>query len=261
MSAMAMPPLAVPPLALVMPMAGRGSRFARNGEPLPKPLIDLSGRPFFWWAVESVRRYAPLRELMFVVLEEHCREFELDRQILGFFPEANILRLPEVTSGAAETARVGVEALRADGPIAINDCDHAFLCPNLGAFAEQTAASAAGALLCFRSASPAYSYAVLGPDGRVTNTVEKQVVSPFAIAGCYLFASRERFLRAYEKYSVSCPYSELFISGLYNTLIAEGERILAVEMLRHCTFGTPAELARADLGGIAEKLLPGHVMS
>jgi dTDP-glucose pyrophosphorylase len=248
-------------LALIMPMAGRGSRFARNGEPLPKPLIDLSGRPFFWWAVESVRRYAPLRELIFVILEEHCREFALDRRILGFFPEAHIVRLPEVTSGAAATARVGVEALRTDGPIAINDCDHAFLCPTLGAFAEQTAATAAGSLLCFRSDSPAYSYAALGPDGSVTNTVEKQVVSPFAIAGCYLFAGRGRFLDAYEKYSATCPYNELFISGLYNTLIADGERILALEMMRHCTFGTPEELARADLSAIAEKLMSKDVTS
>src|SRR5882724_2770703 len=141
------------PPALVMPMAGRGSRFVRNGEPLPKPLIDLSGRPFFWWAVQSVRKFSPLRELLFVVLEEHCQEFGLDRRILGFFPEASILRLPEVTSGAAETARLGIEALRADGPIAINDCDHAFLCPSLAAFAERTATAAAGSLLCFRSNS------------------------------------------------------------------------------------------------------------
>jgi len=249
------------PPALIMPMAGRGSRFARNGEPLPKPLIDLSGRPFFWWAVQSVRKFSPLRELLFVVLEEHCQEFGLDRRILGFFPAASILRLPEVTSGAAETARLGIEALRADGPIAINDCDHAFLCPSLAAFAERTATAAAGSLLCFRSNSPAYSYAMLGPDGSVTNTVEKQVVSPYAIAGCYLFASRGRFLRAYEKYSASCPYNELFISGLYNTLIADGERILAFELTRHCTFGTPEELARADLSGIAEKLIPDAVSS
>jgi dTDP-glucose pyrophosphorylase len=238
-----------------MPMAGRGSRFARNGELLPKPLITLSGRPFFWWAVQSVRRYAGIRELMFVVLEEHCRDFGLDRRILDLFPEANLLRLPEVTSGAAQTARLGVEALRSDGPIAINDCDHAFICPPLAAFAAQTASSAAGALLCFRSDSAAYSYAQLGPDGGVTRTVEKQVVSPLAIAGCYLFADRERFVRAYDIYRATCPYDELFISGLYNTMIAAGARVLAFELLRHCSFGTPEELARADLGGIEPHLL------
>jgi dTDP-glucose pyrophosphorylase len=246
---------ATPALALVMPMAGRGSRFARNGELLPKPLIRLSGRPFFWWAVQSVRRYAGIRELMFVVLEEHCREFGLDRRILELFPEANLLRLSDVTSGAAQTARLGVEALRSDGPIAINDCDHAFICPTLAEFAAQTASSAAGALLCFRSDSAAYSYAQLGPDGGVARTVEKQVVSPLAIAGCYLFADRERFVRAYDIYRATCPYDELFISGLYNTMIAAGARVLAFELLRHCSFGTPEELARADLRGLEPHLL------
>src|SRR4029079_9269418 len=43
-------------VALVMPMAGRGSRFVRAGRAEPKPLIDVAGRPAFWWAAESVRR-------------------------------------------------------------------------------------------------------------------------------------------------------------------------------------------------------------
>ncbi|MDP9412820.1 MAG: hypothetical protein M3Q08_01745 [Pseudomonadota bacterium] len=39
-------------LAMVMPMAGRGSRFAREGILQPKPLVDLGGKPFFWWATD-----------------------------------------------------------------------------------------------------------------------------------------------------------------------------------------------------------------
>lgn len=34
------------PVAMIMPMAGRGSRFAAEGETLPKPLIELHERPF-----------------------------------------------------------------------------------------------------------------------------------------------------------------------------------------------------------------------
>ena len=52
-------------LSLVMPMAGRGSRFA-GVEALPKPLIELGGKPFFWWAVESVKRLGIVDEMVFV---------------------------------------------------------------------------------------------------------------------------------------------------------------------------------------------------
>lgn len=30
-----------------MPMAGAGSRFYKNGYTLPKPLIEIAGKPFF----------------------------------------------------------------------------------------------------------------------------------------------------------------------------------------------------------------------
>lgn len=32
---------------LVIPMAGRGSRFSKQGYTLPKPLVELDGKPFF----------------------------------------------------------------------------------------------------------------------------------------------------------------------------------------------------------------------
>lgn len=231
---------------MVMPMAGRGSRFAREGCAIPKPLVELSGRPFFWWATESVRRAARVREMVFVVLEEHERDFGAGERVRHFYPDAVIVALPEMTSGAAETAAIGLRALRSSGPVVVNDSDHAFACPDFGPLVDRLGSDLDGALLCFRSDSPAYSYAQLGDDGRVTGTVEKRVVSPYAIAGCYLFAAPDLFLAAYEDYRLSCPYDELFVSGIYNSLIASGGRIGKMVAARHVSFGTPEELARVD---------------
>jgi dTDP-glucose pyrophosphorylase len=231
-------------LALVMPMAGRGSRFAKAGRATPKPLIDLAGRPFFWWAIESVRRSVRLRELVCVVLDEHVREFAIDRRITDLFPEARIVALPEVTGGAAETAVRGLEALAGGGPVAINDSDHAFWCPELPDAAAALEAGLDAALLCFGSTDPAYSYVELDTAGAVRGTVEKQVVSPYAIAGCYLFSDRSVFEAAYRDYRRDCAYDELFVSGIYNRLIAGGGTVGRYLARRHLSFGTPAELAR-----------------
>ena len=35
-------------LQIVIPMAGRGSRFANAGYTTPKPLIPVGGRPMVW---------------------------------------------------------------------------------------------------------------------------------------------------------------------------------------------------------------------
>lgn len=227
-------------------MAGRGSRFARQGVVQPKPLVDLAGKPFFWWATESVRRMVPVREMVFVVLEEHVRAFAIDERICAFYPTARIVALPEVTSGAAETAAIGLRALATAGPVAINDSDHAFLSPELADTADQLCAGLDAALLCFKSESPAYSYVELGEGERVIGTVEKRVVSPYAIAGCYLFSDPSLFLSLYEEYRLDCPYDELFVSGVYNRLAQSGGRIGKIVAARHISFGTPEELARVD---------------
>ena len=233
-------------IALVMPMAGRGSRFVAHGIMEPKPLIELKGRPFFWWAVESVRRMTTVREMVFVVLDEHCEQFNIHNRITDLYPDAQIVKITDVTSGAAETAQLGLAAVRSDGPVAINDCDHAFICHDIQGASSSLMSTASGALLCFRSNSSAYSYIKLGSAGEIIGTVEKEVVSPYAIAGCYLFSSPAVFTELYESYRITCPYNELFISGLYDLLIERGETVLKLEAEQHCSFGTPEELSGVD---------------
>lgn len=232
------------PLAMVMPMAGRGSRFSSGGAELPKPLIDLCGKPFFWWATESVRRIAPLAEMIFVVLDEHVRRFAIDAVVRQHYPDASVVALADVTEGAAETAARGLAALEGAGPVAICDSDHAFACGDAGPLVESLGRGVDAALFCFESNDPAYSYVRLDPDGAVVGTVEKQAVSPLAIAGCYLFASPHTFLDAYRSYRLDCPYDEHFVSGVYDRLIASGGQVGKHLLASHVSFGTPAELAR-----------------
>src|SRR5690242_13687930 len=153
-------------IALVMPMAGQGSRFVRAGRTEPKPLIDIAGRPAFWWAVESVRRAVAVREMVFVVLAEHVRTFAIDQRIRESYPTARVVTVPALTGGAAETAAVGVASIGREGPIAINDCDHAFVAGGaLQELAHALTSGANGALVGFRARSPGYSYVALDSAG------------------------------------------------------------------------------------------------
>ena len=73
-----------------------------------------------------------------------------------------------------------------------------------------------------RANSPNYSYVRLDESNQITGTVEKQVVSSFAIAGCYIFRSREVFEHQYGTYTDNCEYPELFLSGIYNQMLQDG---------------------------------------
>jgi dTDP-glucose pyrophosphorylase len=242
-------------LSMVMPMAGRGSRFARLGFDQPKPLIPLAGRPFFWWATESLRRAVPLQEMVFVVLQEHIRDFSIDARIYEFYPDAQVVAIPDVTSGAAETAMIGMRALSSHGPVAVNDCDHAFSSPDIPKIVARLGVDLDGALLCFRSQNSAFSYAVCSTqDGRVTSTVEKQVVSPNAIGGCYFVAEPGRFGDLYEQYTRSCSYAEFFMSGVFNVLIEQGGHVGKLDTSHHLSFGTPEELEAVKQHDIEARL-------
>jgi dTDP-glucose pyrophosphorylase len=222
-------------------MAGRGTRFHRAGIDVPKPLVELWGRPLFWWSTESLRRSVKVREMIFVVLAEHVERFAIDARIGEFYPRARIICLPEVTSGAAVTGAIGAAALRTRGPFAVNDCDHAFRAGDLRPIIDQLGGRVEGALLGFRAQSPDYSYVRFDDDGRVIGTAEKQVVSALAIAGCYLFADAASYLESFADYRRVCSYGELFVSGMYNEILRAGGEVIIHELAAHISFGTPEQ--------------------
>jgi len=246
-------------LSLIMPMAGRGSRFSKEGFELPKPLIELDGRPFFWWATQSVARSCRIAELVFVVLQEHVDSLGIDRRVKDLYPDATIVVTPEVTPGAAASAALGIAALTSSHPIAVNDSDHAFAMRDMAALIAALRDGTDGALVGFRSDNPAYSYVELesGADMKVRRTVEKEVVSPFAIAGCYFFANKGTFDKVYQDYLSTCSYNELFMSGLFNGMVQDDLNVVYQELSRHISFGTPEELDRVKTG-MLESLWQGQ---
>ena len=68
-------------LHLIMPMGGNGSRFSQHGYTVPKPLILINGKPFFYWATLSIVKFIDVIDITFVVLQEHIDNFQIDKTI------------------------------------------------------------------------------------------------------------------------------------------------------------------------------------
>jgi hypothetical protein len=63
-------------LNILIPMAGKGSRFVEKGYSLPKPLIDVFGQPMIKEVIKSTNCIGG--KLIFLVLKEHVEKYNLD---------------------------------------------------------------------------------------------------------------------------------------------------------------------------------------
>lgn len=147
---------------LIMPMAGGGTRFKNNEIDIPKPLIEINGKPFFFWAAQSILKFVEIKSLIFVVLKEHIEKYNIDKKILEYYPNAKIQIINNVLNGAVFTCLEGIKLIDNDDPILFNDCDHAFLSETFYKYCmEHNFNDIDGALLTFYSNEAKYSYVAL----------------------------------------------------------------------------------------------------
>jgi NDP-sugar pyrophosphorylase family protein len=59
-------------MKILIPMAGEGSRFAKEGYTFPKPLIDVNGKPMIQVVVENLDFDATY---IFLVRKEHLQKY------------------------------------------------------------------------------------------------------------------------------------------------------------------------------------------
>ena len=242
-------------LHLIMPMGGRGSRFAEQGFDAPKPLLELKGKPFFFWSVRSVEKFLPLSGITFVVLREHLEQYGIDRTILSYFPGAEICVLPEVLAGAVLTCLEGVKRLDADTPVLFNDCDHMFRSRAFEQYWETGESGTDGALLTFSSSLPRYGYVRTDADGLVVETAEKRVISDQAVCGCYYFGCRRTFEEAADRYLSERSLPEYYLSGVIGAMAGSGKTVRAFRTDFHVPYGTPEEYAAAKRSELFGELL------
>ena len=231
---------------LIMPMAGRGSRFFKNGFEMPKPLIMIRKKPFFYWSTESIFKFFKNIDIIFVILREHDEKFSLSEIIKKYYDSARIISIPDVLDGAVLTVREAIKNIDNTNPILINDCDHMFMSSEFNCFINNIDESVYGALLTFNSNNSKYSFAEVDPRGVILRTREKEVISNRAICGAYYMKDKDVFINYSNRYLNNCKYDEFFVSGIYNELINDEKKVMAFNTNFHIPFGTPEEYYIAE---------------
>ena len=228
---------------IVIPMAGGGTRFAKAGYVLPKPLIDVNGKPMIQRVVENLD-FGISAKYTFIVQRDHYDRFDLGRRLDRLAHDCNIICIDGVTEGAALTVLLARHIINNDQPLVIANSDQLMEWDNR--LFLQLAREYDGVIFTFLSESPKHSYAKIDKEGVVTEVAEKIVISPNATVGVYYWKKGMDFVDAAEDmvFTGETANGEYYVCPAFNNAIKAKKRISILPVDYMHGLGTPEELKK-----------------
>ncbi|HNR86822.1 MAG TPA: NTP transferase domain-containing protein [Spirochaetota bacterium] len=241
-----------PGSVMVIPMAGRGSRFANEGYRIPKPLIEVSGKPM---VIQAAASLPPAEHSRFICLAEHLDGFPIADEIRRAYPDARIVPLDRVTEGQACTVEIGIEDCDPESPLVIGASDNGMLWDVARYQSLIADPSVDGIIFTFRHHASAaanphmYGWVRTDSGGAVSGVSVKKAISDdpcrdHAVVGAFYFRRaryfREGLARLYrDNIRVN---NEFYVDSVMDMLPAMGYRIMAFEVDDYLCWGTPDDL-------------------
>lgn len=213
-------------LNIVIPMAGRGSRFAEAGYTTPKPLIDVHGKPMIQVVVENLTP-AQAHRFIFICQNQHIQDYDLNTKLRSYAKNVEIVGIDGVTEGQVCTVLKARDIIDDDEPLMTANSDQ-FIDFDINAYLEHMESqNLDGLIMTMNATDPKWSYAKCGADGLVTETAEKKVISDHATVGIFNFRRGSDLVRAADKMIAANirVNNEFYTCPCYNFLIAEKQRI------------------------------------
>ena len=206
-------------LNIVVPMAGRGSRFSQAGYALPKPLLPVRGRPMIEVVIDNIRPSCPHR-FIFICQREHLQDHALAQSLQYAGPDTQIVPIDGVTEGAACTVLLAQASINTPQALMIANCDQYISTPIDTYLAGMREGGFEGYIMTMTADDPKWSFVRLDEAGRVTDVAEKRVVSQEATVGIYNFKHGSDFVQAAQRMIAQQDKTnnEYYVAPAYNYL-------------------------------------------
>ena len=247
-------------LNIVVPMAGRGSRFATAGFDLPKPLIAVHETvPMIRLVIENLRPSVAHR-FIFLCLQEHLDTYNVGAKLAGWAGEDTVIvPVNAVTEGAACTVLLAKSYINNDEPMMIANSDQWVDIEINDYLAAMDTQNADGLIMTMTADHPKWSYVRLDAGNNITEVVEKQVVSSEATVGIYNYRHGSDFVKAAESMIAQNlrTNNEFYVAPAYNEMIAAGQKIVyfnvGAEYDGMYGMGIPEDLAKFEALPVSRK--------
>lgn len=213
-------------LNIVIPMAGRGSRFADAGYLMPKPLISVGDESIIELVIRNLRPSID-HKFIFICQREHLDDFDLKRIIDHSAPNSIIIPINEITQGAACTVLLSRNYIDNDDRLMIANCDQFVDISIEDYLSSMDISNVEGLIMTMKANDPKWSFVGLDSNNMVTRVVEKEVISDEATVGIYNFRRGCDFVRAAEDMIMreERVNGEFYVAPVYNQLIRNGHRV------------------------------------
>lgn len=228
-------------LNVLIPMAGAGSRFENAGYTLPKPLIDVNGKPMIQTVVDNLNVDA---NFIFIVQKSHSQKYNFKSLLPLIAPDCYIIEIDGITEGAACTTLLAEHLIDNEQPLLISNCDQYIKWNSNEFFYKVQEQKIDASILTFNNTHPKWSYAKIDNDGFVTEVAEKNPISELATVGIYFWKHGKDYVR-YAKKMINenkRVNNEFYVCPVFNEAIEDNKKITTYNVEQMWGIGTPEDL-------------------
>lgn len=232
-------------MKIVIPMAGRGSRFEVAGYANPKPLIDVNGKPMIQRVIDNIGLDG---EYVFLVLSDHLKRFNLENLLPQFCGKnkCSIVPVDQVTEGAACTVLLARDLIGADEELVLANSDQLVEWEPAQFVADMRAKNADGGILTFTATESKWSFARVVENDVVVEVAEKNPISNHATVGIYYYRCGRFFTEGADQMIQKNirTNNEFYVCPVYNEIIQSGKIVYNYPITKMYGIGTPEDLEK-----------------
>lgn len=248
-------------LTIAFLAAGKGTRYSDTGEyDMPKIMVPIEGvqtRPMIAHSYNNLLRKVLRRAMddddvldaIIAITEEMDKEYPELREAIK---EAEISANPRYhlqrgyVNGPALTAEQLRYMLPPNGSVLFSNVDQLVKGKVLQQIKESIEEGYDGAIFCFESDEPRYSY-VKDDNGLATEMIEKEVISSKASSGHVFYKNSIDFFDSLDVLKIKKKLGrEIFISDVCNESIKSGLKFKVCMLDAFVDLGTPEDLKDLD---------------
>ena len=237
-------------MKVLVPMAGAGSRFKKEGYNVPKPLILVNQKPM---VIEATRHLPEGKKYIYICRKEHIKEDRIDNKIKQFFSNSKFIHVENLTEGQAATCLLAKNEINNNEELIIGACDNGMIWDQRKFNEEKIKTDCL--IWTFRNnvtvvnKPEAYGWVKINELNEAEYVSVKAPISSspkidHAVVGTFWFKKGKYFVDAAEEMISSNKRinNEFYVDECINNLIKSGLKVKVFEVDKYICWGTPNDL-------------------